>query len=68
MAGVPPVQVQKGHSGIIIGPHQLLFRYSAVTVLHLHLRAPSPNQGCHMSWKCQGKTTFSPGQVKVREF
>ena len=25
-------------------------------------------QGCHVSGKCQGKTKFSPGQGKVREF
>ena len=26
------------------------------------------DQGCHVSGKCQGKTKFSPGQGKVREF
>ena len=25
-------------------------------------------QGCHISGKCQGKTKFSPGQGKLREF
>ena len=25
-------------------------------------------QGCHVSGKCQGKTKFSPGQGKDREF
>ena len=40
---------------------------------HTYFSVPVPasipcTQSCHVSGKCQGKTKFSPGQGKVKDF
>ena len=51
-------------------PHGLVYQVNFFVIASVCYTSAvwTKKQGCHMSWKSQGKTKFSPGQGIVREF